>query len=161
MKQITYDELAEFLFANKGHDTEISFCEKADNGEESWYCAATTVFADAPAVMINYCGGGQLFMRDISDDDNAFELKVCLRTYFRNFGIDFNIWVDEMEFIEVDRRWVSVEERLPECYHSVMVRGVSFGKSDGIPAHWDGETWWLDTGAAPIVLVSVAQWRLP
>ena len=65
--KLTSDKLAEFLFANKGRDSSIDFYEDIGGGEKAWYRAATTTFADAPTVMINYFGGGSLFMRDLSE----------------------------------------------------------------------------------------------
>lgn len=113
MKQITYDELAEFLFANKGYDTEISFCEKADNGEESWYCAATTVFVDAPMAIINYYGGGCPFVYDFSEFDDMATLKMALKAYFKHYAIE-EVFVEEKEFNDAYRGWISVNERYPE-----------------------------------------------
>ena len=157
MKRLTSDELAEFLFANKYHNCVIDFYEESGNDYQASYQATTTAFADAPMVIINRFGGGSLFACDLSEFDNLATLKMALQAYFKNYAID-TILVVEKQFNKYYRGWVSVEDRLPDPYQSVWVRGGAVGGSSGTPAHWDGEIWRLDTEAP---LIGVAQWRLP
>lgn len=148
--KLTSDKLAEFLFANKGHDSSIDFCEDIGGGEKAWYRAATTTFADAPTVMINYFGGGSLFMRDLSEDDTDAFLKMGLKVYFKQYAID-TVLVDEDAYYAAYHGWVSVEDRLPTPYESVMLPNQAAG-------HWDGEVWRFDTGAP---IIGVTKWRKP
>ena len=157
MKKLTSDKLAEFLFASKNSETAIDFAEDRGCGNWAWYRAEIMAFADAPMAIINYYGGGCPFVYDFSEFDDLATLKMALKSYFKRYAIE-EVFVKEKAFNDAYRGWVPVDERKPEPYLSVMVRGGIIGGSTGTPAHWDGEIWRLDTGAP---LIGVAQWKLP
>ena len=108
MKQISYEEMAEKLWAAKESVARFKFPYRfdfwcnydAETDEKEWaYHAEVSMFADAPVVIINYYGGGAGFIYDIAEDGDPSGLAGCLQNYFIHQGLEESVWVEDKNAI--------------------------------------------------------------
>ena len=101
MKQISYEEMAEKLWAAKESVARFKFPYRfdfwcnydAETDEKEWaYHAEVSMFADAPVVIINYYGGVAGFIYDIAEEEiraallDASRTTSSIRDWRRAFG---------------------------------------------------------------------------